>query len=394
METDKNTIPFPVNNVPLLDISRGNEPLQDEILSAITEIVQTGWFVGGPNCQKLEEQINEICGTKHAIGCASGSEALLLALMALDIGQGDEVILPSFTFFATASAVWRLGAKPVFVDIEPGSFNLDIEQIESLITSRTKAIIPVHLFGQCVDMVRLNEVAAKHSLHVIEDAAQSINAGWKNEKAGAMSDIGCFSFYPTKNLGGFGDGGMMTTNNDILGDKLRLLMNHGMRPRYVHQVVGINSRLDAIQAAALAIKAQHIDQWTKQRQENAINYQQLLGESAEKYGIVLPQAHESCDHVWNQFTIRIPSGHRDEVRQSLADQKVGSEIYYPIPIHQQQCFSELGYREGDLPETEKASREVLSLPIFPELTFAEQEYVATCLDKACAAITQPQRKAS
>lgn len=394
MEENQNTIPFPVSNVPLLDISRGNAPIQDEIIGAITEIVQSGWFVGGPNCQKLEEQINEICGTKHAIGCASGSEALLLALMALEIGNGDEVILPSFTFFATASAVWRLGAKPVFVDIEPNSFNLDCDQIESLINANTKAIIPVHLFGQCVNMERINEIAKRHSLHVIEDAAQSIGAGWKNEKAGAMGDIGCFSFYPTKNLGGFGDGGMLTTNNDILGDRLRLLMNHGMRPRYVHQVVGINSRLDAIQAAALSIKAQHLDTWTEQRRENAANYLQLLQETAEKYDLVLPSDDADCYHVWNQFTIRIPGNQRDEIRQQLADQNVGSEIYYPIPIHQQTCFENLGYCEGDLPETEKASREVLSLPIFPELTFAEQEYVAHSLAKACTSVEKQSRKAS
>jgi dTDP-4-amino-4,6-dideoxygalactose transaminase len=394
MEIAENTIPFPVNNVPLLDIARSNGPLQNEILAAITEIIESGRFVGGPYCEKIEQLVAETCETKHAIGCASGSEALLLALMALGIEAGDEVILPSFTFFATASAVCRLGAKPVYVDIEPGSFNIDCDKIEALITEKTKALIPVHLFGQCANMERINAIAAQHCLHVVEDAAQSINAGWNGTKCGGMGDIGCFSFYPTKNLGGFGDGGMMTTNNDLLADRLRLLMNHGMRPRYVHKMVGINSRLDAIQAAALSIKAKHLETWTSQRQENAANYRDLLVETADEFGLVLPVADTNCFHVWNQFTIRIPNGQRDQVRQMLAEDNVGSEIYYPIPIHLQECFSELGYREGDLPETERACREVLSLPIFPELTLAEQQYTAKCLRKACASLRQSLRKAS
>ena len=364
-----------VQRVPLLDIQRENGPLQDELRSAVNDVIESGWFVLGPACQKLEELLAEQCGAKHAIGCASGSDALLLALMALDIGTGDEVIVPSFTFFATASAPWRLGAKPVFVDIDPASFNIDPQAVEAAITPVTKAIIPVHLFGQCADMNALQAIAEAHNIPLIEDAAQAIGARYQDQGAGAMGAIGCFSFYPTKNLGGCGDGGMLTTNDDALADRLRRLRNHGMEPRYYHQEVGVNSRLDAFQAAALGVKFPHLADWSQARRENAQRYDKLFSESGLADQLTLPTEADGCYHVWNQYTIRVPGGQRDALRTHLQSENVGSEIYYPVPLHQQECFAGLMTTEGELPETDKAALEVLSLPIFPQITAAEQEYV-------------------
>ena len=365
----------PVENVPLLDIQRENAPLQEELQAAVIDVLTSGWFVLGPHCTALEEKLAELSGAKHGIGCASGSDALLLALMALDIGAGDEVIVPSFTFFATASAPWRLGAKPVFVDIEPDSFNLDPAAVEAAITPATRAIIPVHLFGQCADMQALQQIAAKHSIAIVEDAAQAIGAKFAHRGAGSMGDVGCFSFYPTKNLGGCGDGGMLTTNCDDLAAKLRRLRNHGMEPRYYHQEVGVNSRLDAFQAATLGVKFAHLDQWTKARRENARRYDDLFKAAGLHEHVTLPCELADCYHVWNQYTIRVPAGKRDELRSFLQQEKVGSEIYYPVPLHQQQCFAGLVTDENSLPETVKAAEEVLSLPIFPQITAAEQAHV-------------------
>jgi dTDP-4-amino-4,6-dideoxygalactose transaminase len=366
-------------SVPLLDVKRDNEPLREEFISAITRVLDSGYFIGGPDCQLLEKTLASYCQTKFAVGCASGSDALVLALLALGIGEGDEVIVPSFTFFATASSVARVGARPVFCDIEPETFNLDVDQVESLVTSRTKAVIPVHLFGQCCEMGSLMEVANRRGLKVIEDCAQSIGAGYRGQQCGGIGEVGCFSFYPTKNLGGFGDGGIMTTNDAELADRIRLWANHGMRPRYHHQVIGINSRLDSFQAALLAIKLQSLPAWTAARQANAARYHELF--AAEGLGdlIAVPQSSPECDHVWNQFTIRVPGGRRDEIRQQLAEHKIGSEVYYPIPLHRQVCFSYLGYEVGSLPETERACGEVLSLPIFPGLLASEQEMVVETL---------------
>ena len=372
----------PVTSTPLLDVGRGNQPLKDEIMQSISEIYDSGWFIGGPHVKALEESVSQVSNTEFAIGCASGSDALLLALMAVDIQPGDEVICPSFTFFATASAIHRLGGVPVFVDIEPTNFNLNVDHLESLITEKTKAIIPVHLFGQCADMDPVMEIANKHNLKVIEDCAQSIGATDAGRPAGSMGTIGCFSFYPTKNLGGFGDGAMLTTNDPDVADRLRLLANHGMRPRYYHQVVGINSRLDAIQAAVLCAKMKHLKQYSDNRERNAVRYRKLMIESGLASQVTMPTTMPRSGHVWNQFTIRIPDGRRDEVRQQLTDMNVGSEIYYPIPLHQQECFKYLNVSSGSLPETERASKEVLSLPIFPELTEAEQRYAVDCLKKA------------
>jgi dTDP-4-amino-4,6-dideoxygalactose transaminase len=371
-----------VTSVPLLDVSRGNEPLHQEFRDAFDDILSTGRFVGGPHCQTLEASCAEVAGAKHGIGCASGSDALLLALMAVGVRPGDQVICPSFTFFATASAIDRLGAIPVFADIDHDTFNLDVAQVASLITSNTKAIIPVHLFGQCADMNPIMELANQFGLHVIEDCAQSIGATYEGRGSGSIGSVGCFSFYPTKNLGGFGDGGMLTTNDDAIADRLRLLANHGMRPRYYHSEVGINSRLDSVQAAMLGVKMRHLESYSQRRQQNADTYDQLITEAGLDEVIGRPGRMANAGHVWNQYTIRITADRsRNEVRQQLADLNVGSEVYYPVPLHQQECFAKLGYQVGDLPETEKAAESVLSLPIFPELTYAEQQYVVGSLSK-------------
>ncbi|MEM9943395.1 MAG: DegT/DnrJ/EryC1/StrS family aminotransferase [Planctomycetota bacterium] len=373
--------PQPVNSVPLLDVNRGNEPLKSEVMELFSEIYDSGRFIGGPHVSNLEGNVAAVSHCEFGVGCASGSDALLLALMALDIGPGDEVICPSFTFFATASCIHRLGATPVFADIEPDTFNIDVDSVARVVTGRTKAIIPVHLFGQCANMDALVELAQEFDLKIVEDCAQSIGATQGGRAAGSIGDIGCFSFYPTKNLGGFGDGGMLTTNDEKIADRLRLLANHGMRPRYYHREVGINSRLDSLQAAVLDLKIKRLAVYTANRKENAIRYRQLFLQSPLNSLVKLPATSRDCGHVWNQFTIRIPGGKRDEIRKQLADLNVGSEVYYPIPVHQQECFSYLEVGAEELGETVRASTEVLSLPIFPELTFEEQVYVVESLEK-------------
>jgi len=364
-----------VTSVPLLDVVRDNQPLNEALVEAAARVIRSGQYVGGPDVQALEQSVAGFCETRYAIGCASGSDALLLALMAIDLQPGDEVLLPSFTFFATASCVTRLGGVPVFVDIDPLTFNIDVAQIESQITSRTRAIIPVHLFGQCAGMGDILDIATMNSIRVIEDCAQSIGATWCGRQSGGIGDIGCFSFYPTKNFGGFGDGGVMTTNDADLADRIRLLANHGMRPRYYHQAVGLNSRLDSIQAALLNVKFPKLGEWTVARQANAAFYQKAFTEAGLGGFLKAPVAEPECAHVWNQFTIRIPGGQRDAVRQKLNEARIGAEIYYPVPLHKQSCFSEFNTNRTTLVETERASNEVLSLPIFPGLNTAELEYV-------------------
>ncbi len=361
--------------IPLLDFSRGNGPLRDEYLTAIGQVIDSGRFLFGPDVKSLEEELAQLTGAKHAIACASGSDALLLALMAVDVTAGDEVIVPSFTFFATASAAWRLGAKPVFVDIDPETYCLDPQRLEAAITPATKAIIPVHLFGRCAEMDVVNDIAQRHDLAVIEDAAQSVGARYRGRGAGSMSDLGAFSFYPTKNLGGFGDGGLITTSDDDLLARVRLLAAHGMQPRYYHQVVGINSRLDTIQAAILRVKLRHLARWTSLRQANADRYFELFEHAGCSRWLGLPARPPEQEHVWNQFTVRVPQDLRNPLREHLQRCGVGTEIYYPVPLHLQECFRALGYTKGSLPETERAAREVLSLPIYPELTESEQQAV-------------------
>ena len=380
--------------VPLLDIPRGNAADHDEIMATVEEIVKSGWFVGGPHVAELESQVKEVTGTAHAIGCASGSDALLLSLMAMDVGPGSEVIVPSFTFFATGSAPWRLGAKPVFVDIDPVTFNMCPESLEKAITRRTKAIIPVHLFGQCAEMDSISEIARSNNISVVEDAAQSIGAKYKGQGAGSIGDTGCFSFYPTKNLGGAGDGGMITTNDDDLAKRIRLLANHGMQPRYYHSEIGINSRLDAIQAAILSIKIRRLGEISEARRANAARYHRLFEASGLAGLVELPSETSDCYHVWNQYTIRLTSHERDEVRQRLTDQGVGTEVYYPIPLHQQQCFLTLFSDVDELHHTNAASSEVLNLPIFPEMTAEEQNLVVSRLVDCLSEESQPLKIAS
>jgi dTDP-4-amino-4,6-dideoxygalactose transaminase len=364
-----------VQGVPLLDLGRQHAGLKAEILAALGRVCESGGFVLGAEVTQLEQQLAAYCQAKHAVACASGSDALLLALMALDISAGDEVILPSFTFFATASAVTRLGARPVFADIDPETFNIDPEHVASLVTSATKAIIPVHLFGQAVDTVALAKIARPKGISIVEDVAQAIGAEIDGRRAGSIGAIGCFSFYPTKNLGGAGDGGMLTTQSDDLADRLRLLRGHGMRPRYFHSCIGINSRLDSFQAAVLNVKFPLLDHWTFLRQTNADRYTQLFTEAGLHRTLVLPQTKPNMRHVWNQYVIRVPEGLRTPLREALTEAHVGTEIYYPLGLHQQECFRYLGYQPDDLPQTRRAAEEVLALPIFPELRAEEQRFV-------------------
>ena len=364
-----------VSQVPLLDMHRGLEPLRADLLAAFGRVLDSGRFLHGADVRQLEESVASLCGVRYAVGCASGSDALLLSLMALGVGPGDEIIVPSFTFFATASAVWRLRAEIVFADIKPQTFNLDPRKVEEAITPRTKAIIPVHLFGQCAEMDALRAIARLHDVRLVEDAAQAIGATFHGRPAGSWGDMACFSFYPTKNLGGCGDGGMLTTDDAEWERTLRLLAAHGMDPRYYHRVVGINSRLDSLQAAALNVKLSRLDEWTAQRQANASRYHALFAEAKLDGALRLPVPAPHCRHVWNQYTIRVPEGWRDPLREHLARCGVGTEIYYTLPLHLQPCFAHLGYAPGSLPETERAAREVLSLPIFPGLTADEQLFV-------------------
>jgi dTDP-4-amino-4,6-dideoxygalactose transaminase len=359
----------------MLDVNRGNAVLRESILEAVTRVVDSGRFLHGPEVGQLECDVAGVCQTKHAIGCASGSDALLLALMALGIGPGDEVIVPSFTFFATASAVSRVGAKIVFVDIDPRTYNMSSEALSDAVTTRTRAIIPVHLFGQCAFMDEICKVADRHQIPVIEDAAQAIGAAHLGRQAGSWGDIGCLSFYPTKNLGGMGDGGMLVCHDDALAAKLRLYAAHGMQPRYHHKVIGINSRLDTIQAAILGVKMQMLGSYTRARQANADRYQTMFASAKLNQEFELPYRHPGAFHVWNQYGIRVVNGERDALKSHLQSQGIGCEIYYPIPLHLQECYRTLGWTEGSLPETELAAREILHLPVYPELAVEEQNRV-------------------
>jgi dTDP-4-amino-4,6-dideoxygalactose transaminase len=360
--------------VPLLDLAEQHRQLRPEIEAALARVLDTNQFILGGEVEALENEIAEYCGVRHAVGCASGSDALLLAFIALDVTPGVEIITTPYSFFATVSAITRLGATPVFVDIDPATYNLDVRQLESKITDRTKSVEPVHLYGQCADMHAINEVCRKRGIPIVEDAAQAIGAEENGRRAGAMSAVGCFSFYPSKNLGGLGDGGMLTTNDDSLARKLRALRVHGAERKYYHKFVGLNSRLDGFQGAALRVKLPYLEMWTQRRRENAANYRRLFTDAGLTEEIGMPFERENCRHIYNQFVIRVP-GRRDELRAFLTDREIGSDIYYPVPLHLQECFAYLGYREGDLPEAEKAARETLAIPIYPELRRDQQEYV-------------------
>ena len=366
--------------VPFFDLSVQFKSVEDEIKSAVDEVFQSQQFIMGPQVQVLEKTIAQYCRTPYAIGVASGSDALLLSLMALGIGTGDEVLIPPFTFFATGGAVSRVGATPVFVDINQVTYNMDPSKIDEKITPRTKAIIPVHLFGQCADMDPLLKIAKKKNLFVIEDAAQALGAKYKPKAgsegrlAGQIGDLGCFSFYPTKNLGAFGDAGMIVTNNSELAEKVRLLRVHGSQPKYFHKAIGINSRLDTLQAAILLVKFKYLEKWTTERQKKAERYQLLFQDlSSSVNGFKLPTIQYQNRHIFHQYVIRVPE--RDRLKEFLTEGGIGTDIYYPVPLHLQECYSFLKYRQGDLPNSEKASEEVLALPIYPELTEDQQTLV-------------------
>jgi dTDP-4-amino-4,6-dideoxygalactose transaminase len=361
-------------NVPLLDLKAQYRTIRTEIMATVEAVCEEQGFVLGPRVQELEQALAAYVGSAHAVGCASGSDALLLSLMAVGVGAGDEVITVPFTFFATAGSISRLGAKPVFVDIRPDTLNLDPAHLDQAVTRRTKAIIPVHLFGQCAEMEAINRVAAGRGLKVIEDACQAIGAARHGKRAGVLGDTACFSFFPSKNLGGFGDSGMITTNDAELADRLAMLRVHGSKVRYVHEYVGINSRLDALQAAVLRVKLNHLDRWTEGRRRNATRYAQLFAAANLGERVVLPKTEAGNFHVFNQFTIRAQK--RDELRAYLKDKGIGTEIYYPIPLHLQSCYRDLGYHKGSFPVSERAAEDALSLPVYAELTDEQLAYVA------------------
>ncbi len=363
--------------VPLLDLEPIHGPIRDRLKEAVLSILDSNRFVGGPHVEGFEREIADYCGVEHAVGLSSGTDALLIALMALDVRPGDEVIVPSFTFFSSAGSVHRVGARIVFCDIDPATCNLDPDRLETLITSRTKGVMPVHLFGQCADMGPIAEVCSRHGLKIIEDAAQAIGAQYDGRMAGSMGDVGCFSFYPSKNLSAMGDAGLATTNNGELAEKIRFLRNHGEVGRYHHAYVGGNFRLDAIQAAVLRVKLPELEGWHQQRRENAAQYQEAL-KDLEKDGVLgLPSEIPGRRHVFNQFVIRMDK--RDELQEHLAANNIGTAIYYPVPLHLQQCFSYLGYKAGSLEVSETAAREVLALPVFPGLRTEQREKVIRCV---------------
>lgn len=362
--------------VPLLDLKAQHATIRNEVRDAIERVVESQHFILGPEVEALEREVAEYSGCVHGIGVSSGTDALLAALMAIDLKPGDEVVTTPYTFFATAGAVSRLGGKPVFVDIDPLTYNIDPARIEAAITSRTRAIIPVHLYGQLADMDPIMEIAERRGLYVIEDAAQAIGSEYRGLRAGSMGHLGCFSFFPSKNLGGIGDGGMVTSNDAELAHRVKLLRNHGYSPKYYNKVVGGNFRLDAIQAAVLRVKLRYIDQWTEARQRNAVTYRDLFGESGlavtlDEFsggspGVVLPVEAANVRHIYNQFVIR--SHRRDALIKHLKERQIGTEIYYPVPMHLQECFAELGYGKDDFVESESAADQTLALPIYPELS--------------------------
>ena len=361
--------------VQLLDLKTQYATIKEEVLAAISDVCESQYFALGPAVSQFEEKIAEYIGCKYAVGVSSGTDALLVSLMAADIKPGDEVITTAFTFFATAGSIVRVGATPVFVDIDPDSYNIDPACIEEKITENTKAIIPVHLYGQPAKMKEIQKIAKKHSLIIIEDAAQAIGANANGINCGNFGTYGCFSFYPTKNLGAFGDGGLVTTNDESIAEKLKSLRDHGQKPRYYYNMVGGNFRLDSIQAAVLNVKLKYLDQWNEKRRQNAAVYDDLFADSVVK----TPKIEKGNLCIYHQYTVAVPQ--RDDLHKFLSDNKIGSAIFYPKPLHLQKCISELGYRQGDLPVTEKVCGEVLSFPIYPELTFEQIEHVARMILK-------------
>ncbi len=365
--------------VSLLDLKAQYNTIREDVLAAVESVLESQQCIGGPKIAELEKQIAALSDCQFAVGVSSGTDALLCSLMALNIGAGDEVITTPFTFFATAGCIARLGATPVFVDIDPRTFNIDPELIAAAITPRTKAIMPVHLFGQLCDMDPILDIAAQHGLHVIEDAAQSISATYKGRRAGSMGTCGCFSFFPSKNLGAAGDGGMIVTNDRDLYERMNLMRNHGAKPKYFHATIGGNFRLDPIQAAILLVKLPHLDAWSEARRRNAAYYDERFSGSP----VQTPFISKDCVSIYNQYSIRVPN--RDALLAQLTERQVQSEIYYPLPLHLQKCFAYLGYSEGSLPHAEAAAQEVVALPIYPELPAEARAYVAETVLSTVAA---------
>jgi dTDP-4-amino-4,6-dideoxygalactose transaminase len=371
--------------VPLLDLRAQYAAIRDEVRPVIDEVCDSQGLILGPKVEAFEANVASYCGVPVACGVSSGSDALLMVLMAEGIGAGDEVITSPYTFFATGGAIWRVGAKPVFVDIDPATYNIDPALIEEKITSRTKAIMPVHLYGQVADMDPINAIAAKHGLTVIEDAAQAIGAEYKGRRAGSLGDYCCLSFYPTKNLGAFGDAGMVVSKHADRAERLAMFRNHGMFPTYYHAYVGGNFRLDALQAAVLDVKLRHLDEWAARRQANAAHYERLFAASAAADLVGLPRSADyTTSHVRNQYIVRLPADRRQAVWDGLKELGVGCNVYYPVPLHLQECFADLGHKEGDFPVSEAAAKETLALPIYPELTVEQLQYVVDSISRLLA----------
>lgn len=377
--------------IPILNLTRQYEQLKDKIDQALIGVAASAHYILGPEVKAFEQEMAEYLGVKHVIGCANGTDALFLALKALKIGEGDEVITTPFSYMATSESIVRAGATPVFVDIVPCTMNFDVKKLEAAITSKTKAILPVHIFGQAVDMAAVQQLAKAHNLTIIEDCAQAIGSEFKGAKVGGIGDIGCFSFFPSKNLGAFGDGGMCTTNSDELAERLRMLRVHGSRKRYYHEEPGLNSRLDEIQAAVLRVKLPHIDEWNHARQAVANRYDELLKPLAEY--LETPYRDADAKHVFHQYTIQLkgqnPAKLREELQKKLQDAGVQSMIYYPVPLYKQQTHADLNLKPADFPICEDISDRVLSLPMFPELRVDEQEQVVKALSEALKGLPVP-----
>ncbi|MBN1362666.1 MAG: DegT/DnrJ/EryC1/StrS family aminotransferase [Sedimentisphaerales bacterium] len=362
--------------VPLLDLKAQYATIKDEIMAAVAGVLESQRCIGGPKVEELERAIAQASDCEFGVGVSSGTDALLNCLMSLDIGPGDEVVTTPFTFFASAGSIARVGAKPVFVDIDPRTYNIDPSQIEAVVTDKTKAIMPVHLYGQMADMDPIMALARKHDLAVIEDAAQSITSTYKGRKAGSIGTAGCFSFFPSKNLGGIGDGGMVVTNDRQLYERMLIMRDHGQQPQYYYHFVGGNFRLDPLQAAALLVKLPYLDGWSQARRENAAYYDKRFAGTE----VQTPYISPDCGTVYNQYCIRVPQ--RDRVVAHLRDKGIGCAIYYPVPLHLQKCFAYLGYKEGDFPESEKAAQEIIALPVYPELTDEMQDAVVDAVLEA------------
>ncbi len=374
--------------VPLCDLQAQYRELRPEIEAAVLRVLASGQAILGPEVAALEREVADYCGAAHAVGCGSGTDALSLALHALGVGPGDEVILPPFTFFATAGSVVRTGARPVFADIGPETFNIDPAAVERAVTPRTKAVMPVHLYGQCCDMEALWRVAERHGLPIIEDAAQAFGSDYQGKRAGTLGAVACLSFYPTKNLGTYGDAGMVVTNDPEWADRMATLRVHGMKPKYHHPILGWNARIDALHAAILRVKLPHVEAWIGRRQAAAARYDDLIADRGLDGFLTRPVRRPDRRHTFNQYVCRVAGGRRDALVKHFQAEKIGCEVYYPVPLHLQGCLRHLGHRPGEFPVSEAACREVIALPIFPEITPAQQERVVD----AVAAFARGQRR--